>query len=153
MEIHARGEQIRIPSQAKRRKVAAVAAAPQADARWINFGPRLEILSSRGHVLVFAGAAACTTWRFAEASAVSDAAAIVDRQDHIPATRQILVHAVRVRVVVHVVPAEQHLPHGPAMKKQQARALFPGLHVVRQEQLTMDLEAIRRWENNRLRDD
>jgi hypothetical protein len=50
-----------------------------------------------------------------ERMSIADAEAIIDRQHHKAMRREILIHRIGVRVIVHVVPAQHHLPRRPAM--------------------------------------
>src|SRR6185295_347497 len=104
-------------------------------------------------VLIFAGAAAGATRSFAEGPAVADAAAIVDREHDISTASEVLIHRVGIRVVVHVVPAQQHLAHGTAMHEDQRRALVAGFGAVGEKELAVDFEAIGGAEQYLLRSD
>ena len=73
--------------------------------------------------------------RLAEIQSVPDAAAIIHRQHDVSLARQILIHRVRVVVVVHVMPAEQHLPPRPAVQEHQRRHVSPPPRRRRQKQL------------------
>src|SRR6266567_1846763 len=48
--------------------------------------------------------------RFASLHAVADPAAVIHRQHHVAAAREILVQRVGIAVVIHVVPTQEHLP-------------------------------------------
>src|SRR5262249_30223883 len=100
------GEEIGVTRETHRRKVTAVAAAPEADALGIDVGAGLQIFSGGDDVLIFAGASAGTIRSFTESTAVADAAAIVHRENDVAAIGEILIHRIGIRVVVHVMPAE-----------------------------------------------
>src|ERR1700747_1256634 len=108
MEVDAGGEDVGVAPAAESGEVAPVAAAPEADSSGIDIGAGLQKFSGGDYVAVFGRAAACAARGFAEGEAVADAAAIVYGEDHVAAAGEVLVHGVGVRVVVHVVPAEEH---------------------------------------------
>src|SRR6266487_3060544 len=86
--------------------------------------------------------------RQAKRATITDSAAIIHRQHHIPTARKILIHRVRVVVVIKVMPAEQHLPHRPAMHKNQRRQFTRSIR--RLEQLPMNLSAVSGFEDHLL---
>ena len=55
--------------------------------------------------------------RLAKIEAVADAAAVIHRQHDIPGIREILVHRVAVGIVIHVMPAQQHLAARATVKE------------------------------------
>src|SRR5713101_1807693 len=115
MDVYARREQIGIAPQSERGQVAAVTSAPESDAFAVHVAAGLQIFSSGHDVLVFFGAAARAARGFAKGAAVTDSAAVIQREHHVTAAGEILIHGVGIRVVVHVMPAEEHLAHGAAM--------------------------------------
>ena len=88
---------------------------------------------SRGdNILIFGCAATSAARRFAEGAAVADAAAVIERENDVAAAGEILIHGIGIRVVVHVVPAEEHLPHRATVQEDRCRPLLascdPGGH-------------------------
>ena len=81
----------------------------------IDARQRLQEVRAGHHVLIFGGARVARVLGMMECAAVADAEPVVHRQHDETVRRQILVHRVGVAVVVHVVPAEQHLPRRPAV--------------------------------------
>src|SRR5437870_3451202 len=73
--------------------------------------------------------------RTGECHAATDAAAVINGEHDVALARQILVHGVGVVVIVHVVPAEQHLAARSAVHKNQRAALLAGLKIGGQEKL------------------
>src|SRR5215212_9616942 len=78
-----------------------------------------------------------------EIVAVADSQTVVDRQDQVTATCQVLVQCVCVCVVVRVVPAEKHLS-GWSTVNINDRGLLRGA-AVRFKQLPMNLNSIGRF--------
>ena len=72
------------------------------------------------HVLIFGGARGPGMVGLLEVPAIADAEPIVHRQHDEAVRGEILVHRIGVAVVVHVVPAEQHLPRRPAVDEDDA---------------------------------
>src|ERR1035441_5406176 len=62
----------------------------------------------------------------AEVEPVADAAAVVDGEHHVSLAGQILVHGVSLVVVIHVVPAQQHLPPRSPVHEDHGRVLLAG---------------------------
>src|SRR6266850_1261152 len=85
--------------------------------------------SGGDNVFVFGGATPCASRSFAEGPAVADAAAIVDRKNDVAAAGQVLIHRIGIRVVIHVVPAEQHLTDRTAVHEDQRGFLFFNIRV------------------------
>src|SRR5439155_17068589 len=108
---------IGIAGEAHGREIAAVASSPKTDALSVDVGAGLQIFSSGDDVLIFAGAAAGAIRSFAEGAAVTDAAAIVDGENDVAAIGEVLIHGIGIRVVVHVMPAEEHLTHGATVNE------------------------------------
>ena len=121
--------------------------------RAVHVRPPAQIEAGPGDVAVLGRAGGPVVHRFAELHAVPDPAAVVHRQHDEAAARQVLVHRVGVPVVVHVVPAGQHLPPRPAMKEDDGRATLTGLQVGGLEELGVDLQAVRGREGHGLGDD
>src|SRR5437016_10726189 len=94
VKVDTRREEIRVSRKAQRGEVTTVAAAPQADTRGVHVGSRLQIFPGSNYVLIFTGTASGAAGSFAERAAISDAAAIVHREDDVAAARKILVHGV-----------------------------------------------------------
>src|SRR5262249_59664954 len=80
--------------------------------------------------------------------AVANSAAVVHREHDIAAARQIMVDGIGVRVVVHIVPAEKHLPHGASMQEHQRWALVARFGAPWQKQLTMEFETVGGFEQD-----
>ena len=75
------------------------------------------------------GAPGAVVERLPKLHAVADAASVIDRQDDVAMLRQVLIHPVRVVVVVHVVPSQQHLPARAAMEENHRGPAFTRLQV------------------------
>ena len=88
--------------------------------------------------------------RMMEGVTVADPEPIVNRQHDIAVVGEILIHRIAVAVIVHVVPAEQHLPRRASVDEDHAR-LFRAASVV--EQLAVNRPAIRGFERDRARND
>src|SRR5260370_7174679 len=86
-----------------------------------------------------------------EGGGVDNPAAVIQRQHYVSAARQELIHRIRIRVVVHVVPPEQLLPHRPAMEKDYGWVFLSGSRIFRQKQLSVDLQSIAGFELQLLR--
>src|SRR5580704_5363292 len=153
MKVDAGGEDVGVVREAHCGEEAAVTAAPEADAGRIDVGTRLQKFSGGDYVAEFGGAAACGAGGFGESAAVADAAAIVDGKDDVAAAGEVRIHGVRVRVVVHVVPAEKHLTHGATVVEDESRMLFAGLGVAWHKQLAVNFEAVGGVEDHLLRGD
>src|SRR5262249_50085585 len=91
VDVHAGGEQVRGAGQAERGQVAAVRAAPQPAAVRIDVGPLSQVAGGPDHVVELTGASGAVGGGLAEVEAVADAAAVVERQHHEAAQRQVLV--------------------------------------------------------------
>src|SRR5579864_5139751 len=153
MEIHSSRENIGIARQAHSGEEPTVATAPQAHAGRIDIAAALQIFSGGDNVLVFRCAAAGPPRSFAKRAAIADATAIVDGQHDIAAAGEILVHGIGIRVVIHVVPAEQHLPDRPAMHEDQRWFLVARLGVGWKKKLSMNFQAVLSAKSDLLRRD
>src|SRR5262245_6214083 len=89
--------------------------------------------------------------RFAKLHSVSNATAVIDRQDNVTLVGEVLVEGVRVMVVAHVVPTQQHLSTRPAMEQNDRGPSLTRAVVPRQEKLAVDLHPIGSRKNNGLR--
>src|SRR6266478_1334687 len=143
MDVHSCREQIGITPQSERSQVAAVASAPESDALTVHVAAGLQIFSSRHDVLVLLCAAARAARGFAKRAAVADSAAVIQREDHVTAAGEILIHGVGIRVVVHVMPAEEHLAHGAAMEENQRGVLLSRLQSGWHKKLCVEFESVR----------
>src|SRR6266511_3865054 len=77
-----------------------------------------------------------------EVKAIPDAEPVVHREHDEPATRQILIQRVGVRVIVRVVPAQQHLPRWTAVNIHDGGfASGPSRYF---EQLSVDRQSVGR---------
>ena len=54
-------------------------------------------------------------------------------------------------IELHVVVRGEHLPNGSAVDEDDRRTALAGLEALRQEELVMDLEAVRRLHDDDLR--
>src|SRR5260370_28512615 len=95
---------------------------------WIDSAANWERFSSGHHVLILRRAASGSPRRFAERAAVANSAAVIQRKNDVSAAGEVLIHGVRIRVVVHIVPAEEHLADRPAVKKNQRGPLVSPSH-------------------------
>ena len=147
VHVHAGREHVGRTRESHRGEIAAVRAAPQADARRVDVRPILHEEARAHHVAEFAAAGRAVVERFAELHPVADAAAVVDGEHDVALAGQPLVHRVGIPVVIHVVPAEEHLTPRPAVKEDHRRPLVAGLQILRHEQLTVDRQAVGRRED------
>src|SRR5215467_8566386 len=122
VEIDASDKEIGVATEAECGEVAAVASAPQADLLGGDIRTTLQKFSGGNDVLIFRRATTGPPRRFTKRTAVANAAAIVERENDVATAREILIHGVGIRVVVHVVPAEKHLANRAAVKKNQRGA-------------------------------
>ena len=83
------------------------------------------------------GGDAAHTFNISTASAFV-AAAVVDREDHVTVAGEILVKGIGVVIVVHIMPAKQHLAPRTAVKEHYGRAPLPGGPVLREKKLRVD---------------
>src|SRR6266566_3987401 len=97
VKVHAGGKEVGVAAQAKRGEVATIASSPQADALGIDVRPALQEFPGNDDVLVFTRATAGAAGRFAERAAITNAAPIVQRENHMAAAREILIHSVGIR--------------------------------------------------------
>ena len=104
------------------------------------------------NVVVLAAAGSAVVQRLAEIQTVADAAAIIDGKHHVTAVGKVLVEGVGVGVVVHVMPAEQHLAARSAVEEDHGRRGLERL-VGRQEKLAVNGEAVGGGEDHLLRRD
>src|SRR5580765_4867116 len=151
VHIDSSSEEVRSASQAERRQVAAIAAAPQADAGGIHVGARAKIKSRAFDIIEFACTRCTVVERLSEVKTVADAAAIVHGKNNVTASRQVLIHCIGVAAVEHVVPAEQHLPARSTVEKDERGMTRPIGGVARQKELAMNRHAVYRRENHLLR--
>src|ERR1051326_2464781 len=79
---------------------------------------------------------------------VADTETIVHRQNNVAVGGEILIHRVRIRVVIHVVPAEQHLPGGTAVHEDDGGLLRRTTRAL--EQLTVDHRSVSGAEDDHL---
>ena len=143
VQIHTGGEQIGIAPEPHGRQISAVASAPESDAPRIHIVPRLQIMPRGDDILVFRCSPPRAARRHAERAPVPNTAAIIQHQHDVSAAREVLIHGVGIRVVVHVMPAQQHLPNRAAVQKNDRRPPFAGLEPRGQEKLRVQLEPVR----------
>ena len=84
-------------------------------------GAAAQIQAGAEHVVELARAGGAVVEGFAEVQAVADAAAVVDGQHDVALAGEVLIHRVGVVVVVHVVPAQQHLAARASVEEDQRR--------------------------------
>jgi len=135
------------------RQVAAVRTAPDADAERIHVGAATQVDTGPEHVLELARPARAVAERLAELQAVADPAPVVDGEDDVAAARQVLIEGVGVVVVLHVVPAEQHLAPRAAVEERDGGPLSLLAGSRGQEELAVDLRPVRGQEDDGLRHD
>src|SRR5258708_1769099 len=107
----------------------------------------------RNYILVFDGSGIAGVLGLMEGPAIADAKSVIHGEHHETMRRQILIHGVGVAVVIHVVPAEEHLPRWSAVHEnyggfRYGRPRHPVL-----EQLTMDAHPVGCLEDDALRHD
>src|SRR5207245_2513641 len=139
--------------EAERGEIAAIASAPETDALRVDVRTALQEFPGGNNVLVFRGATTGAAGRFTERAAIANAAAVIQREDNVTAAREILIHGVGIRVVVHVVPAEKHLANRAAVQKNQRGTLVAGFGLLWNKQLAVDFEAIGGFEDGLLGSD
>ena len=144
VHIDAGSEEIGGAGEAESGQVAAIAAAPQADARGIDVGARAEIESCAFHVVELAGTGGAVVERFAKIEAVADAAAIVHGEDDVAAAGEVLIHGVGVAVIKHVVKAEKHLAARSAVEKAERGMTRAIAGIARQKELSVNLHPVDR---------
>ena len=150
VQIHPAGKQVGSPREPERREVPSVGAAPHADAGRVHLGARSQVTAGGLHVVVVARAGCAVVESFPEVEAIANAAAEVHREHYVARCRQVLIERIGIRVVFHVVPAEQHLAARPSVEEDH-RGRRPGRLSRRQEELAVQLEAIGRPKYHRLR--
>ena len=121
MEIHAGLEHIGITRQGKSSQVAAVRPSPDRDAPRVDAICMLQIARPGQHVLVFRRTRGAGMGRMLEGPPVADTQPVVHRQHGKAVQCQVLVHGISVAVIVHVMPAQQHLPRRAAVNKDDSR--------------------------------
>ena len=108
----------------------------------------LQELGAGQHVLILGRAGEAGVVGMLEGAAVADAEAIVHRQHDEAVRGQILVHRIGVGVIVHVVPAEQHLPRRPAVDEDHRRLARRAVRAL--EQLAVHGQAVGAVKRHRL---
>ena len=153
VQVDTGGEQVRGARQTERRQVPAVGAAPESDVRPVYLRPPPQIQAGSGDVAILGGALGSEVDGFAEFHAVADSAAIVHGQDDEAPAREVLVHRIGVAVVVHVMPAGQHLTPRSAVEEDDGGPPLSRLRVRGPEELGVDRQAVRGREDHGLGDD
>src|SRR5262245_44214273 len=148
VQVDSGGEEVGVASQTERRQKAAITAAPQPDPGLVDVAARTQVMRGGHNVLIFRGPAPAPLLGLPKRAAIADAQTIVDRQDRITTARQILIEAVGVVVVVHIVPAEHHLPARATVHKDHRRQFVARLCVFGKEELAVDFEAVGGFEEN-----
>ena len=88
---------------------------------------------------------------FAKVQAIADATAIVDGEHNVAEARQILIHRIGVRIVLHGVKAKQHLPTRSAVEENKCGMAFAIIGIRWQKELSVKLETIGSGEENLFR--
>jgi hypothetical protein len=96
------------------------------------------------HVLIFGGTRRPRMIGMMEFAAVADAEPVIDGKNDETVVGEILIHRIGIAVIVHVVPAEQHLPRRPAVHENDSG--FRAGVVVARDQLPVNGHAIGRLE-------
>jgi len=120
MIIHTRLEDVGIARECERRQIAAIGAAPDADAFGIDARLALQKMRAGLNVLIFGSAGVPRMIGLMEGAAVADAEAVIDRQHDEAVRRQILIHRIGVGVIIKIVPAEQHLSRRSAVNENNS---------------------------------
>src|ERR1700733_5727250 len=113
-------------SRPERGQVTAVRTAPQADALGVDIGTASKIQARTENVVELTGPSCAIVESFAEVETVADAAAIVDREHDVSEAGEILTNRVRVVVVIHIMPAEEHLAARASVEKDDGGMLLIG---------------------------
>src|SRR5207247_3416587 len=93
----------------------AIGAAVNPDPARIHAGQHAEIRGRCLNVSTLGRATRTGIGWLMEVKAITDAEPVVHREHDEPATRQVLIQRVGVRVIVRVVPTQQHLPRRTAV--------------------------------------
>src|SRR5690349_9697211 len=125
VKINAGGENIGIAAEPESSEITTVASAPKPDARGVHIAAALQIFPGGNDIAILGGAAAGARGSFAEIAAITDSTAVVHGQNDIATAGEVLVHRVGIRVVIHVMPAEKHLPNRAAVHEDESGFLFP----------------------------
>src|SRR5947207_8994105 len=98
MQVHSRGEQIGVVSEAHGSQVAAIRSAPQRNFLRIDIRQCLEIMSRGNDVFVLCSAARTSVGWFAKMPAIHDAGSIIYREHDISTVGQVLIHGISIVV-------------------------------------------------------
>ena len=109
-----------------------------------------QIQASSENVVELARSRSPIVQSLAKVESIADATAVVHREDDISKARQILVHRIGVGIVVHVMPAEKHLPPRTAVKENE-RSVPPVAVACWQKELPVDLHSVSSRKNHLLR--
>src|ERR1700733_2035693 len=104
-----------------------------------------------GHyVLIFGGAGIACVLGMMKLTAVADTEPVVQREHDKTVRSEVLVYRVAIAVVIHVVPAEQHLTRRAAVHEYDAGFPLGGFRAARVEQLAVNQRSIGRLERHLL---
>ena len=112
----------------------------------VHSGRVLEEMRARQHILIFRSACRPRMLGLLEFPSITDAETVIDRQHDEAVSGEILVHRIGVAVVVHVMPAEKHLPRRAAMHENDSG--FGAASVLALKQLSMHKRAVGRIEGH-----
>src|SRR6185437_271751 len=135
VEINPGGKQIRSPREGKGGQITAVRSAPNTNSLRVHVLPRLQVQTSSDYVVELACAPRSVVDRFPKVQPIADAATVIHRKHHVSVIREELVQSVGIRIIVHVMEAQQHLPARPAMKEHQCGMLRNTVVIARQKEL------------------
>ena len=145
VEVDARFEDIGVARQRKRSQISAVGAAPYSDSIPIDQRVALQKARPGEDVLIFRSPGWPPTCGEIKVVTVSDPAPVVDGEHDESTARQVLVDRVRVRIVVHVMPRQQHLTKRAAVHEHDRRMFSTA---ARQKELTVNHPAVGGAERN-----
>ena len=91
----------------------------------VHIGPCTQVRRCRQQVVVLARAAGAVMFRFPIIETIANSRPIVERQNDVAFARQVLIKTVGITVVIHIVPAGQHLADWAAVHGAGCRAAPP----------------------------
>ena len=143
VEVDAGGEEVGVAREGEGGEIAAVAAAPYADAFGVDAGKGAKIFCGGEDVVVLGATVGAGVLALAEVEAIADAAAVVDGEHDEALGGEVLIHRVGVGVVAHGGVAEEHLAIGTAVEEEDggARGVRGGWGVG-DEELAVEVQAV-----------
>src|ERR1700722_7460831 len=120
VEIDTRLEDVGVARQRERGEIAAIGTAPHPDSLRVDAMRVLQELRASEHVLILGCTGRPRAVRLMELSSITDAEPVVDRKHDETVSREILIHRIGIAVIVHVMPAEQHLTRWAAMHENDS---------------------------------